>query len=94
MLTGARSNDDHNTFCYLYTQGRLPYGTCSSGRPEDERKTGAQMQIQDWPAVDVYALTHCTNGMWGIPPKSRLKNTSIKILENLIRLIADFKLGL
>jgi hypothetical protein len=63
MPAGAGQSNDHNMFCHLYTNGRLPYGTCSSGNPADELKSGEQLRIRDWPLVDVYTLTHCTNGM-------------------------------
>lgn len=57
----ARSNNDHNTFCYLFTAGYLPYGTCSSGKAEDETRSGQTLSLGRWPALEVVTLHHCTN---------------------------------
>lgn len=63
-FVAARRNRDHNSFCYLFSEGILPWGVCSSGDPDDVYKTSEQLHVITVGFFDAYELTHCTLGTY------------------------------
>lgn len=61
-FSAARENDDHNSYCYLFTEGILPWGVCSSGKPEDQRSISGKLHVTTVGFFDAYELDHCTLG--------------------------------
>lgn len=61
-FAAARKNRNHNSYCYLFTEGILPWGVCSSGNPEDERSLPERLHIITVGIFDAYDLDHCTLG--------------------------------
>ena len=61
MIIRSRVNPDWNQYCFLFTDGLLPWGVCSSGKPEDKQMLSLSMNVlgRDF---DVYNLDHCTLG--------------------------------
>lgn len=63
----ARRNQDHNSFCYLFSEGILPWGVCSSGKPEDQRRIGGRLHLVTVGFFDAYELSHCTLSTFSHP---------------------------
>lgn len=61
-FVAARKNRDHNSFCYLFSEGILPWGVCSSGNPDYQQDWGEQLHVVTVGFFDAYELTHCTLG--------------------------------
>lgn len=64
-VTQAMDTLNHNSMCYILTNGRLPWGVCSSGREEDQVPFGGQINI-DGSEYILLSLSHATNGTF--PP--------------------------
>lgn len=62
MSRQSKKDKDNNQYCFLYTDGNLPWGVCSSGRPDDQRKVIGQLDISGFGSFDAYELDHCTLG--------------------------------
>lgn len=65
--TAARQNRDHNSYCYLFTEGILPWGVCSSGNPEDQLTINDQLHVVTIGFFNAYDLDHCTLGTFSHP---------------------------
>lgn len=59
-FAAARKNEDHNTYCFLFSEGIVPWGVCSSGNRDDQRKLSDQLHIITIGFFDAYELSHCT----------------------------------
>ncbi len=62
LLAGAQKNTDHNFYCYLYTNGLLPWGVCSSGNPADQTLSPVPLDIAWWGSFGIWRLNRCTLG--------------------------------
>lgn len=62
MSRRSKKDKDNNQYCFLYTDGNLPWGVCSSGKPDDQRKVIRQLDISGFGSFDAYELDHCTLG--------------------------------
>lgn len=68
LLNRATSNPDNNPYCYLLTNGLLPWGVCSS-EERDETIPGNDAVV--WPGFGrfrLHRLTQCTLGTVIPPP--------------------------
>ena len=63
----ARRNRDHNQYCYLFSEGILPWGVCSSGNPDDQRTLSERLHLTTIGFFVAYELNHCTLGMSSHP---------------------------
>lgn len=59
----ARRNRDHNSYCYLFSEGILPWGVCSSGSPNDQRTISERLHLTTIGFFVAQELNHCTLGM-------------------------------
>lgn len=74
----SRINNDWNQYCYLLTDGLLPWGVCSSGNPFDQQTLSWPLNVFDHD-YDPCNLLHCKLGTFpvqlqrpiGNPPKQQ-----------------------
>ena len=61
-FAAAQRNRDRNSFCYLFSEGNLPWGVCSSGNPDNQDKLDEQLYVVTLGFFDAYELIRCTLG--------------------------------
>ena len=60
----AKSNENHNGYCFFLTDGYMPWGVCSSGNAGDQSMSmTSAMTMGSLGDFGIWTLNHCTLGM-------------------------------
>lgn len=60
----SKSNEDHNSFCYMVTAGYMPWGVCSSGNAVDQSLSmKSVITVGILGEYGIWTLDHVTLGM-------------------------------
>lgn len=65
----AKNNENHNSNCYFFTDGYLPWGVCSSGNAADmSMSMTSAITIGNLGEFGLWTLNHCTLGTFDRKP--------------------------